>query len=133
MADEEIQASEFFGGGRRKFLHEAGCENRRFGGKGIPSYGPIDTGWTLDGSGKERDERAEACGCVEVTTGKIETALAKCGTEFRIAEKTLARICDLFRGTGFEKDRVAPVLHEKCKIGGREDDGFAGGEKLREF
>ena len=59
--------------------------------------------------------------------------MAEGGAEFRVGEEALAGVGDFFGRAGFEENGLAAVLHEEGEIGGRERDGFAGGEELGEF
>ena len=72
-------------------------------------------------------------GGVEVGARESGGVLAEGGAAFGVGEEALAEIGEFGGRAGFRKHGFAAVLHEEREIGGREDDGFTGGEELGEF
>ena len=133
LADEEVEAGEFGGGGRRQLRFNAGGEERGFADKRIADEGPIGARRPSERRGVERGDGAGVGGGVEVGARESGGVLAEGGAAFRVGEEALAQIGEFGGRAGFREHGFAAVLHEEREIGGREDDGFTGGEELGEF
>jgi hypothetical protein len=69
-----------------------------------------------------------------VFAGEGGSGRAERGGQLRITENPLARRRDVLGRTRCRKEkRLAPILHQRGEVGGREEDGPAGREKLGEF
>ena len=133
LADEEVEAGEFGGGGRRELRFDAGGKERGLADKRIAGEGPIGARGLGDGRGVERSEGAGVGGGVEVGARESGGVLAEGGAAFRVGEEALAEIGEFSGGAGFGEHGFSAILHQKCEIGGREDDGLTGGEEFGKF
>ena len=133
LANEEIEACEFRGGVGWKLSFDAGGEDGGLGGEGIAGGGPVGEGRAREGRGVKRGEGLSVGRRIEVATGEGGGVFAERGAEFGVGEEALAGGGDFLGRAGFQEYSFAAVLHQQGEVGRREHDGFAGGEKLREF
>ena len=133
LANEEIEAREFGGGVGWKLSFDAGGEEGGLGGEGIAGGGPVGEGRAREGRGVKRGEGLSVGRRIEVATGEGGGVFAERGAEFGVGEEALAGGGDFLGRSGFQEYSFAAVLHQQGEVGRREHDGFAGGEKLREF